>query len=140
MDDTDRALIVLLRDNARLPVATLAQLLRLSRGTVQMRLQRLQDRGDILGYTVRLPMGSEAHRVRAITSIEVAGERSAGVIKALRALPEVRAIHTTNGRWDLVVELDTDSLAAFDAALQRLRLVRGIANTETSLLLSSHQI
>lgn len=139
MDDTDRRLIALLRENARLPVASLAQLLKLSRGTVQNRIDRLIDEGVITGFTVRLKPEAEPQRVRAITMVAVEGEHATAVIRALRGIPEVQALHTTNGRWDIVVELGMDSLEAFDQALQRLRLVKGIANSETSLLLSTHK-
>ncbi len=54
MDDTDRRLIGLLRENARLPVATLARRLKVSRGTVQNRINRLAAEGAITGFTVRL--------------------------------------------------------------------------------------
>jgi DNA-binding Lrp family transcriptional regulator len=140
MDDTDRRLIALLRDNARLPVATLAQLLRVSRGTVQNRIDRLVAGGVIGGFTLRLKPEAEPQRVRAITMVAVDGEHATAVIKALRGIPEVQALHTTNGRWDIVAELGMDSLEAFDQALQRIRLIKGIANSETSLLLSTHKI
>jgi DNA-binding Lrp family transcriptional regulator len=68
--------------------------------------------------------------------VEVAGGRMAHVVRALRGLPEVAAVHTTNGRWDLVVDLAAESLAAFDAVLRRVRMIDGIANSETSLKLS----
>ncbi len=140
MDDTDRRLIALLRDNARLPVATLAQLLKVSRGTVQNRVDRLVAGGVIGGFTLRLKPEAEPQRVRAITMVAVDGEHATAVIKALRGIPEVQALHTTNGRWDIVAELGMDSLEAFDQALQRIRLIKGIANSETSLLLSTHKI
>jgi DNA-binding Lrp family transcriptional regulator len=140
MDDTDRRLIALLRENARLPVASLAQLLKVSRGTVQNRIDRLLAEGVIGGFTVRLKPEAEPQRVRAITMVAVDGEHANAVIKALRGIPEVQALHTTNGRWDIVVELGVDSLEAFDQALQRVRLVKGISNSETSLLLSTHKI
>jgi len=140
MDDTDRRLIAALRDNARLPVATLAQLLKLSRGTVQNRIDKLTAEGVIVGFTVRLKPEAEPQRVRAITLVAVDGEHAAAVIKALRGIPQVQALHTTNGRWDIVVELGVDSLEAFDQALQRIRLIKGISNSETSLLLSTHKI
>ena len=140
MDDTDRRLIAALRDNARLPVATLAQLLKLSRGTVQNRIDKLTAEGVIVGFTVRLKPEAEPQRVRAITLVAVDGEHAAAVIKALRGIPQVQALHTTNGRWDIVVELGVDSLEAFDQALQRVRLIKGISNSETSLLLSTHKI
>jgi len=51
----------------------------------------------------------------------------------------VCALHTTNGRWDIVAELRADSLQAVDRVLGRIRLIDGISNTETSLLLSTHK-
>ena len=140
MDDTDRRLIALLRENARVPVATLAHLLKVSRGTVQNRIDRLTTDGVIDGFTVRLKPEAEPQRVRAITMVAVDGEHATAVVKALRGLPEVHALHTTNGRWDIVVEFGVDSLEAFDQALQRIRLIKGISNSETSLLLSTHKI
>jgi len=140
MGDTDRRLIALLRENARVPVATLAHLLKVSRGTVQNRIDRLTGDGVIGGFTVRLKPEAEPQRVRAITMVAVDGEHATAVVKALRGLPEVHALHTTNGRWDIVVELGVDSLDAFDQALQRIRLIKGISNSETSLLLSTHKI
>ena len=140
MDDTDRRLIALLRENARVPVATLAHLLKVSRGTVQNRIDRLTTDGVIGGFTVRLKPEAEPQRVRAITMVAVDGEHATAVVKALRGLPEVHALHTTNGRWDIVVELGVDSLETFDQALQRIQLIKGISNSETSLLLSTHKI
>ena len=140
LDDTDRALVSLLRENARMPGAALAQALGVSRGTAQARLDRLVERGVVLGFTLRLRPDADPRRVRAVTMVAVEGERTQAVVRSLRGMPEVAAIHSTNGRWDLVVELATEDLAGFDAALQRLRMVRGIANTETSLLLSSYKV
>jgi DNA-binding Lrp family transcriptional regulator len=80
-----------------------------------------------------------AERVRAIMAIAVGGERSGVVLRALRGFPEIRAVHMTNGRWDMIAELETDSLAGFSAALDAIRLIEGIAATETSLLLATHQ-
>ena len=138
MDDKDRQLITLLRKNARLPVAALAQARGVSRGTVQNRINRLIERGTIQGFTIRVRSEAEMPRVRAIMMIAVEGERSERVIKLLRGNPEIAEIHTTNGRWDLVLELNTDSLEAFDRALHRIRQINGIAGSETSLLLSTY--
>ena len=140
MDDTDRQLLALLRDNARASVASLAKVLRVSRGTVQNRLQRLSADGTIVGYTVRLRPLAEAHQIRALMMVEVVGTRTDQVLAALRGDPAVSALHTTNGRWDIVVELRADSLESFDRVLRRIRLLDGIANTETSLLLSTHKL
>lgn len=136
MDATDRILISKLRENARLSASDLATACGVSRGTVQNRLARLQADGTIEGFTVRLRAEAVPAQVRAVTMVEVAGGRMAHVVRALRGLPEVAAVHTTNGRWDLVVDLAAESLAAFDAVLRRVRMIDGIANSETSLKLS----
>ncbi|MCX7172379.1 MAG: Lrp/AsnC family transcriptional regulator [Proteobacteria bacterium] len=140
MDDTDRQLLALLRDNARNSVADLARELRVSRGTVQNRIAKLEESGMIVGYTVRLRPEAEAHRIRASMSIAVEGNNSAAVIKLLRGEPHVHTLHTTNGRWDIIAELRADNLEAFDAILSRIRQIRGIANSETSILLSTHKM
>ena len=137
MDDLDRRLIASLRENARVPTATLAKALKVSRGTVQNRIDRLQASGTLLGFTVRVDAGEEERRVRAVTCIAIEGGRSGTVLAALRGLTAVRTVHTTNGRWDMVAELETPDLAGFSAALDQIRTVAGIAATETSLLLTT---
>ena len=140
MDDTDRQLIALLRDNARMPVVALAHKLRVARATVQNRLARLEADGTIVGYTVRLRPEAEAHRIRALMSIEVEGHHGEEVRRQLRGHPNVVALHTTNGRWDLLAELRADTLEAFDQVLTAIRAIQGIANTESSILLSTHKL
>ena len=137
MDDIDRALLAALRADARTPVASLAKQVGLSRGAVQNRLDRLVRDGAILGFTLRLPPETEPHRVRAIMTLAIEGERASAVTAALRGVPEVEAMHTTNGRWDLVVELSAEDLAAFSRALDDIRRIRGISASETSLLLAT---
>lgn len=139
MDDTDRRLIALLRENARLPIASLAQHLGVSRGTVQNRLDRLLAEGQVLGFTVRLRETQPPSAVRAVTLIQEQARNSNTVIRALRQIPEARAIHTTNGRWDLMVEMAAESLAALDNALTLIRRIDGVTSTETMILLTEHK-
>ncbi len=140
MDSTDQRLIAQLRENARISVAQLAKLLGVSRGTVQNRIDRLVAQRIVLGFTVRTTPEAEPQRVRAMMMISVDGDRSDAILTALRGYPQVRALHTTNGRWDIVAELGTDSLEAFDEALRSIRTIKGVANSETSLLLSTHKL
>ncbi|HKD55184.1 MAG TPA: Lrp/AsnC family transcriptional regulator [Steroidobacteraceae bacterium] len=137
MDDIDRQLIGLLRNNARASVAALAKTLRVARGTVQNRMARLEANGAIVGYTVRLKPDVEEQRMRAFMTVAVEGNQVDAVIRALRGEPAVTALYSTNGRWDIVAELRADSLEGFDRALARIRLIEGISQTETSLLLST---
>jgi DNA-binding Lrp family transcriptional regulator len=137
LDDLDRRLIAFLRADSRKPAAALAQALKVSRGTVQNRIDRLVGRGVIQGFTVRTLPETEASRVRAIMCIAIEGERSGAVVRALRGFPEVETVYTTNGRWDLVAELDVETLAEFSRALDQIRQIEGIAATETSILLAA---
>ena len=140
MDDTDRKLIALLRDNARASIASLAKALRVARGTVSNRLARLEKSGVIVGYTLRLRPQVEEQHIRALMTVLVEGNRTEAVIRTLRGDPAVSALYTTNGRWDIVVELRAESLEAFDRVLARIRLVEGVSSTETSLLLSTYKL
>lgn len=140
MDDLDRKLLALLRADARAPASTLAAKLKVSRGTVQNRIERMVSRGVIRGFTVKTRPDMERERVRAVMSIAIEGERSGAVLRALRGVPEVVAVHSTNGRWDLVAELDTDTLQGFSRVLDHIRTIEGIASTETSLLLETYPL
>jgi DNA-binding Lrp family transcriptional regulator len=140
MDEIDRKLVALLRTNARTPVAVLSKALKVSRGTVQNRIDRMMAAGAILGFTLRVRPDAEAERVRAIMAIAVEGERSGAVLRALRGFPEIDAVHMTNGRWDMLAELNAASLSDFSRLLDGVRLIEGISATETSLLLTTHHL
>jgi DNA-binding Lrp family transcriptional regulator len=137
LDDLDRRLIGLLRDNGRMPSAMLARHLGVSRGTVQNRLDRLVETGALLGFTVRLAAEAEDAPVRAMMSIEVRSADTRAVVTALRRMPAVRRVHSTNGRWDLVAEIAAADLAALDRTLTEIRALKPVANSETSILLSA---
>jgi DNA-binding Lrp family transcriptional regulator len=139
MDDTDRELISLLRQDARMPVATLAAKLGVSRGTVDNRLRKLEDEQVIVGYTVRLKPEAEPDRIRAWMGVLVEGNQTRAVIASLLGEPGVEALHDTNGRWDLLAELRAGTMADLSSVLERIRLIKGIANTETSILLATYR-
>ena len=136
-DSLDSALIAELRKDGRASISQLASQLNVSRATVRNRLDRLTQSGAILGFTIRVHEELEQDTVRAIMMIEVAGRSTSQVIQKLRGIPELIKLHTTNGAWDLVAELQTTSLGEFDRVLRRVREVEGILNSETSILLSS---
>ena len=136
LDDLDRALLARLGSDARTPVSALATTLGVARGTVQTRITRLLDGGVIRRFTVELDPTVDEQAVRAITLVQVSGATARAVAKAVGAIPEVRALHSTNGKWDMVAELHCGSLAELDRALAALRGVSGVTNTETSILLA----
>jgi DNA-binding Lrp family transcriptional regulator len=140
MDTTDQQLLSLLRRDARTSVATLAQKLGVSRGTVTNRVTKLEDAGIIVGYTVKLRPDAEPNEIYAWMSIAVEGNETRAVIASLLGEPGVAILHDTNGRWDLLAELRAANLAELSKVLERIRLVRGISNTETSIHLQTYRL
>ena len=137
MDDIDRQLIALLRKDARTPIATLAAKLGVSRGTVGNRLRKLEDNQVIVGYSLRLRPDAQPEGIRAWMAVRVDGNQTRAVVASLLGEPGVDSLHDTNGRWDLLAELRAENMAELSRVLERVRLTKGIANTETSILLAS---
>ena len=140
MDETDHQLIALLRQNARLSVAALAARLGVSRGTVTNRIRRLEDDNVIVGYTVRLRPDVPRNEIKAWMSIAVEGNQTRSVIASLLGEPGVATLHDTNGRWDLLAELRAENLQDLAKVLERIRLLKGISNTETSIHLETYRL
>ena len=140
MDETDHQLIALLRHDARLSVAALASRLGVSRGTVTNRMRRLEDDSVIVGYTVRLRPDVPQSEIKAWMSIAVEGNQTRSVIASLLGEPGVATLHDTNGRWDLLAELRAENLQDLAKVLERIRLLKGISNTETSIHLETYRL
>ena len=136
-DDLDRRIVAHLRGDGRASIAKMAAALGVARGTVQSRLDRLIETGTLLGFTARVREDRDDLNVRAVMMIEVNGKTTTQVIRRLRGIVEIRALHTTNGNWDLVAEISAASLADFDRVLREVRMIDGVVDSETSLLLSS---
>ncbi len=137
LDETDLALLTLLRENARAPVVALAQRLGLSRTTVQFRLQRLEREKAIVGYTVVVPDAAESALVRAHVMI-VAGPKSGAAIEvALRRMPEVRGLHSVSGPFDLIAIIAARSIGELDLAIDRIGAIDGVERTTSAIVLST---
>ena len=140
MDATDRDLIALLRKDARTSVAILARKLGVSRGTISNRITKLEDAGIIVGYTVRLRPDAQPNDIKAWMGVAVEGNETRSVIASLLGEPGVATLHDTNGRWDLLAELRAANLSELSQVLERIRLVRGISSTETSIHLETYRL
>ncbi len=132
----DRRLVAALKKDGRASITNLAAMLGLSRVTVQSRLERLVKTGIIQRFTVELDASAELDLVRAIMLIEVEGTRSRSVTTTLKQFPEIVSLHTTNGAWDLIANVETSNLAEFDRLLREVREVRGVLNSQTNIMLN----
>lgn len=139
MTDLDSQLIALLRRDGRASLSELAADLKVTRATVRAHMDRLQHAGQIAGFTVLTRDDVAPHPVRGLMMLEIAGSGTARIVKRLLSMFSVTAVHTTNGTWDLIVELGTQDLESFDAALTAIRTFDGVTRSETSLLLTSRR-
>ncbi len=137
LDPTDRALLALLRDNARAPTAELARKLNLSRTTVQSRMERLQRQRVISGFTITVPDELEAALVRAHVMITLAPKRSAAIDVALRKIAEVRVLHSVSGPFDLIAVVAAASIGELDALIDRIGGLDGVERTTSAIVLST---
>jgi DNA-binding Lrp family transcriptional regulator len=139
MDDIDQRLISALRHDARASLSDLALMLGVSRTTVRGRIERLRRSGEIVGFTVVLRGDTVRDPVRGLMMIGIEGRGTDRILRQLNGLSAVRAIHSTNGRWDLIVEIGARTLEDFDAVLACIRRFDGVARSETSLLLTTRK-
>ncbi len=137
MDDTDQKLIATLRRDSRAPLSSLAAELGLSRTTVRSRIERLIKRGEILGFTLRLKSDIAHAPVRGMMMLGIEGRGAEKIMHRLLGIAAVQAVHSTNGKWDLIAEIGTDTLEELDKVLFAIRRIDGVMRSETNLLLST---
>ena len=139
MNNLDSQIIALLKRNARMSVTQMAQELAVSRVTIDTHIKKMEQSGVITGYTVKLGTEEFRHKVSGWILISVTANEEERAIEQLVNMPEITRLHTTNGKWDLAAEIQVLSLENFDSTISRLRQVKGIMDTDTSLLLSSRR-
>ena len=139
MDEVDGRLIAELRRDGRAALSDLADRLGLSRATVRARLERLVAKGEIAGFTVVTRNDVAAVPVRALMLIGIEGRGAERIMARLAGFPQVGAVHSTNGKWDLIAELGAQSLQELDEVIFRIREVEGVMTSETNLLLSTRK-
>lgn len=137
MDETDRQLMAALRRDGRASVSDLAVELGVTRATARARMEKLSAAGEIRGFSVVTRGDLAQSPVRALTMLGIEGPGMDRIRRQLSGRREVQAVHATNGKWDLIVELGTDTLEALDAVLRDIRRLEGVSTSETSLLLST---
>lgn len=129
----------MLRHDARASISELASRLGWSRTTVRTRMSKLLDSGEIAGFSVVLKSDHVQDPVRGLMMIAIEGRGTDRIVRQLNAMPEVRQLHSTNGRWDVIVEIGTGTLEQFDEVLGGIRRLDGVSASETSLLLSTRK-
>lgn len=137
LDPLDQQLIALLKVNARLPMVKLAKALGCARSTAQLRLKALEDRGVITGYTVGLTAARSAPGIRAMVLISIESKNEHEVVRTLSRRHEITKLYSVSGRYDLCAMLLTESTHELDAVIDKIRVVKGVVDTFSTIMLST---
>jgi DNA-binding Lrp family transcriptional regulator len=137
MDELDRNILSLLGADARMSVATLARRLKVARSTIQARLERLETSGIIAGYTLKLGEAAREGRLRASVLLTIEPRAQAGILTRLKAIAEVERVHTTSGRFDLLLQVAAPSTTVLDEVLDQIGALTGVKSSESLIHLST---
>ena len=139
MDNMDQQLLSALRRDGRASLSDLAATLGVSRATVRVRIEKLQNAGVIRGFTVQTAQDLIDAPVRGLMMLAISGPGAERVMHRLTGSAAVKQVHSTNGKWDLIVEIGTETLEEFDRVLFDIRRIDGVETSETSLLLNTRK-
>ncbi len=133
----DQELLSVMRGNARASTTELAQILGVSRSTVQKRLERLETQGVIAGYTVQLSSAYLDQEIKAHVMITVSPAMTNDIIKNMEKLDGVRAIYSVSGPHDLIAEVAAMSVTELDKMIDHIIAIEGVDRTVSSVILST---
>ncbi|HEV7760323.1 MAG TPA: Lrp/AsnC family transcriptional regulator [Acidimicrobiales bacterium] len=136
IDELDARLIRALCETPRAGVMELARQLGVARGTVQARLDKLQQRGIISGFDPDLDIRRMGYEVLAFVSLEIAQGRLADVCKHLREIPEVLEIHSITGPGDLHCRVVARTNDHLQSVIGRILVQQGIDRSTTQIALT----
>ena len=137
LDNIDRKIIEELLADARIPIATLAERVHLSRNAVRHRVDRLEAQKVITGYTIHLG-GVSKPKTRAIIRVYRKDRmRGKDVTDAIEKIPEVTTCYVVSGDSDLILHVEAESQERVNAIWSQLSALPGVADTNTAFVLSA---
>ena len=136
LDDTDRRILELLREDARRTIADIATHVNLSPAPVKRRIDRLEQLGVIAGYTVLLDHAKIGPSIDAFTELRIAGDADIdAILDAVRRLPEVREVFTIAGDTDALIRIRVDDVEHLQHVVKGLRRIGRVTGTKTLMVL-----
>ncbi|MGJ4729012.1 Lrp/AsnC family transcriptional regulator [Luteimonas sp. SDU101] len=137
MDAIDRRLLALLREDASVPLKTLAAEVGLSRSTVRDRIARMEASGVISRYTIEL--ARDPRGVGAVCALRLARTPDPVVVAAAMSMPEVLRCYALAGDIDLLLELECPDSDALNAARDRIAAIAGVEEVTTRVVLCRYK-
>jgi DNA-binding Lrp family transcriptional regulator len=138
LDARDKQLITLLQGNSRESVVSLGKQLGVSRTTIQNRIDTLVRRGIIKKFTIDFDAHYERRLLKAQMLINLRAGVSRKVIRILQKRPQITAIMSVSGIYDLIIELTVDASSELDQLVDDIRETEGIERTISCVILSKY--
>jgi Lrp/AsnC family leucine-responsive transcriptional regulator len=136
LDETDRQILELLREDARRTVADIAKCVNLSPAPVKRRIDRLQQSGVIAGYTVVLDHAMIGPSLEAFTELRFAGDADIDeILAAVEEIPEIQEVFTMAGDPDALLSIRVDDVEHLREVVNRLRRTGRVTGTKTLMVL-----
>src|SRR5436305_14486076 len=138
MDETDRTIVALLRENSRRSYQDIGQRVHLSAPAVKRRVDRLEQEGVIRGYTTVIDPHVFGWHAEAFVDLYCEGRMPGEAIKrAVAREPGVVAAHTVAGEASAHLHLMAQDTKDLESALERIRATDGVTRTVTEVVLST---
>jgi len=139
LDAIDRHILDLLQENCRLPLAKIGDHVGLSAPAVTERVKKLEDSGVITGYHAMVDARLVGKDITAFIGVSIAHPKAIGSFESdVAALDDVLECHHVTGEHTLLLKVKTRNTSSLEELIRRIRLIEGVARTETMVVLSTH--
>jgi len=137
-DATDRAILELLQENCKQPLATIGSKVGLSAPSVIERIHKLEEAGVIVSYVALLDAKRVGKDVTAFIGVSIDYPQGARNIESqIVAIDEVMECHHVTGQHALLVKVKARDTETLEVLIDRIRTLSGVMRTETSVVLST---
>ena len=132
----EQQLLRLLQENSRRTVSDLANELGLSRATVQQTMERLELKGVIQGYTIKINPHYQQQQVSAYIMISVIPRKTADIVRQIYKVPQLDMLCTISGQYDLIAKVTEATTQELDNSIDRIATLDGVEKTISHIVLS----
>ncbi|UTF52523.1 Lrp/AsnC family transcriptional regulator [Natronosalvus rutilus] len=138
LDDTDRAILRILQENARTPFSEIARQIDMSSATVHDRVNRLEEADVIEGYHAQVEPKSIGLGISALVGLRVEQGREQDTLDRLTDIEGVQEVHLTTGEWDVMMRVyaaDADALR--ELMFDQIAQMDGFSRSQTMVILGT---
>jgi Lrp/AsnC family transcriptional regulator for asnA, asnC and gidA len=135
MDETDRKILRMLKDDGRAGYSEMGKQIGLSEGAVRKRIKTLTDTGAIRKFTVKVGIAEGAEAITLLATNPSCPTQQ--VSEKIRGISGVETLYEVTGEYDIVAVISGMSVAEVNECIEKIRRVDGIMKTNTMIILRS---